>query len=102
MQDKANSLNRDVPVMVDDYTRFDYASVVSANEFKYHYTLLQQSAVSIDTIAFKTEMKTKIIASLNKNTAMDYFRKHKVTLQYQYRDNDNVPIAIIEISPGEY
>ena len=43
LQEMAIGLNESVPVMLDQYTRFEGASVMSGNIFQYRYTVLNTS-----------------------------------------------------------
>jgi hypothetical protein len=89
LKDMANELNKKCPIMVDNVTRLDSASIPNDNTFQYNYTL----SISKEDSIYKGESIKQFIKSnaqknLNKNPEMNYMRDNLVSLKYTYKDKN--------------
>lgn len=98
----AEELNKDCPVMLDQETRLDSASVPSENNFMYHYTLVNWVKDSIDANAFKSAMEPIILESVKTNPEMKIYRENKTTMAYSYYDRNGNFLTEIKITADQY
>lgn len=98
----AEELNEDCPVMLDQETRLDSASVPSENNFMYHYTLVNWVKDSIDANAFRSVMEPIILESVKTNPEMQIYREHKTTMSYSYYDMNGNFLTEIEVTADQY
>ena len=102
LQRAAEDLNKGLPRMVDNSTRFAAATAGPGLKFSYVYTLLHASEKHPDGAAFKQGMRTKLIATYRGNPKMKNYREHNVELVYRYRDEAGAPFCEIAISPKDF
>ena len=101
LKEEAKRINNKTPVQIDEETRLDSVVATSESSFDYFYTLIYKSdSVNKDTIA--KYVKPTIVAKLKTNPEMDYFREHKITLNYHYYGYDGLPAVTINITPELY
>jgi hypothetical protein len=89
LKDMANELNKKCPIMVDNVTRLDSASIPNDSTFQYNYTL----SISKEDSIYKGESIKQFIKSnaqknLDENPEMNYMRDNLVSLKYTYKDKN--------------
>lgn len=98
----AVELNESTPVMLDQYTRFDKASVVSGNMFQYQYTVLNtENPDSLVDIGLQS-LRENIRHEFSTNPQLAVFKENNVVLEYVYKDNNDRTIRTLRIDPEEY
>lgn len=98
-------LNKDMPMMIDEYTRLDSMSSTPGRIANYHYSLVQHDVDFVtpeDISTFDAQMKEELISNIKNNPDMDTFRKHDVILKYYYNDGNGKYFSMVEILPEEY
>jgi hypothetical protein len=102
LQQEATMLNASAPVMLNDFVRFDTASVTSGNTFQYRYTVL--NTANPDSLVESSLQNLKESARLVYSTSLEMaiFRENNVTLEYIYSDSAGRMIRTIEINPEDY
>ncbi len=102
MVQTASELNKTYPIMVDQYTRLDNAVALPDNKFQYNYTLvdLTKSEVNLDTI--KKYVDPEIINNVRTDPGMKFFRDHKITLIYSYKDKNGEFVYKLLVTPQMY
>jgi uncharacterized protein YcfL len=102
LQQEAAMLNESAPVMLNDFVRFDAASVTPDNTFQYQYTVLNTS--NPDSLVESSLQNLKESARIVYSTSfeMAIFRENNVTLEYIYSDESGRVIRTIEINPEDY
>jgi hypothetical protein len=90
LEDMATALNKKCPVMVDNITRLDSASIPNDTTFQYNYTL----SISKEDSIYKQESTKQLIKSnaqknLDANPDMKYLRDNFVSLKYSYKDRND-------------
>jgi hypothetical protein len=90
LEDMATALNKKCPVMVDNITRLDSASIPNDTTFQYNYTL----SISKEDSIYKQESTKQLIKSnaqknLDSNPDMKYLRDNFVSLKYSYKDRND-------------
>ena len=93
LKDAAQELNEISPQQIDQDTRLDSASTVSDKIFKYHYTLLNLEKSEINSEEFNNYMKPNLTKSVKTSSDLKEFRKHKITMSYNYFDKNGEFIA---------
>lgn len=102
LNEMANDLNESVPVMLDQYTRFDGASVTPENIFRYHYTVLNTTNPDSLVANGLKSLKADIQMELSTNPQLQVFKQNNVVLEYVYMDEENRIIRSLQIHPEDY
>lgn len=98
----AVELNESTPVMLDQYTRFDKASVVPGNMFQYQYTVLNtENPDSLVEIGLQS-LRENIRNEFSTNPQLAVFKENNVVLEYVYKDKNDRTIRTLRIDPEEY
>lgn len=98
----ATELNESAPVMLDQFTRFEEASVSSDNIFRYHYTVLHTHNPDSLLENRLQSLRENILSLLSTNADLRIFRENDVTIEYIYSDEDHRNIRTIRINPEDY
>src|SRR5438045_1555758 len=80
--EKAIEINSTSPVMIDENTRFDFASALAGNKLQYNFTLVNAMLGAVDTNAVKEFLKPNILKYAKTNPEMEFVRKKNTTLFY--------------------
>lgn len=102
LEEMAVNLNESAPVMLDQYTRFEEASVVQGNVFRYRYTVLNIS--NPDSLVEKglQSLKENIGKEFSSNADLRIFKENNVTMEYVYNDEAGRTIRSLQIGPEDY
>lgn len=98
----ATELNESAPVMLDQYTRFEKATVTPRNVFRYHYSVMNSN--NPDSLLEKrsqTLMKN-IKTMFSTNADLRIFTENDVVIEYIYADENNNKLRTIRINPEDY
>ncbi len=96
----AEAINTRTPYEFNRGLRMDSAKAISAKEFKYYYTLLNNPNTSSGN--FIQSSKPQIISSLKGAASSSEFRNDEITIIYSYHKADGSKFAEFEVSPAEY
>lgn len=98
----ANELNKNCPMMVDQFTRLDNSHVLPNKTLQYNYTLveIEKSEFNLDTI--RKYVEPNIISNVRTNPDMKYLRANNITFNYNYRDKNGEFVWKLEITPDMY
>ena len=88
--------------MIDKETRLDNALAIKGNIFQYNYTLLNILKDSMDIELYKASVEPSIINNVITNPDLETFRKNKITLIYNFKDEQNNHITRIIVDPKKY
>ena len=102
LNEMASNLNEYTPVMLDQYTRFNEATVSSDNIFTYHYTVLNTENPDSLICEVESVLKTNIKNEISTNPELAYFKQNNVVLEYVYNDDNNQTIRLIRVNPEDY
>ena len=94
--------NKNCPMMVDQYTRFDNAEALPGKIIQYNYTLvdLNKSEVNLDTV--KKYVEPGIINNIKTNPDMKIYRDNNTTFIYYYKDKNGVFVYKFPVTPDMY
>ncbi len=98
----AADLNVSAPVMLDQYTRFDFAEVDDDNVFRYNYTVLNSSNPDSLIQIVSANLKEKIKREFSTNPQLLFFKENNVRLEYVYKDEGNQVVSLLHINPEDY
>lgn len=98
----ASELNKTCPIMADQYTRLDNAVALPDNVFQYNYTIVTNDKSEINTDTVKKYMEPGIINNIRTSPSLKFFREHKTTLVYSYRDKNGAFAWKITVTPDMY
>lgn len=100
LMEASNSLNENLPRMVDKSTRLDNTLGVSG-KFFYNYTLVDAAASEFDIPALEKAMRPIVINGACSSTEMKLIFQDGVTVIYNYRGNDGVFMIKYTVTPSE-
>lgn len=102
LEDAASTLNKQVPMQVDQYTRLDSAASKGKTNFMYYYTLLElkKSEVNLDTV--NKYLKPGIIENVKNSPDLKVFREKDIIMDYIYYDKNGSFILEISVTPELY
>jgi hypothetical protein len=98
----ANTINLDLPQIINDETRFDYTEALPKNKFGFYYTLLLETYGEIDIENFKSYIKPNLIKNSKTNGELNNFNKLKIPFVYFFRDKFGKELINIEVTYNEY
>ena len=102
LKEMAVELNASSPVMLDQYTRFEEASVTAENVFRYHYTVMNctnpDSLLEVRSLALLKNIKTMF----STNNDLRIFTENDVVIEYIYTDEHHTNIRTLRINPEDY
>jgi len=98
----ADTLNANLPMMLDKETRFDATFPGPGNRFTYIYTLLNYSKADVDPEVLRRNIQPQILANYKSHPEMKSFRDHDVELHYQYKDKSGIFMLEIVVSPKDF
>ena len=102
LTEMASNLNESAPVMLDDFTRFDKATVTNDNVFQYNYTVLNtQNPDSLIKVVENSLIKN-IKLEFNTNPQLIFFKENNISIDYVYNDENNQVIRRIQIDSSNY
>ncbi|MGE5394307.1 MAG: zinc ribbon domain-containing protein [Candidatus Saccharibacteria bacterium] len=102
LETTVKQINNNCPVMVDQYTRLDSASLVSNTEIQYNYTLINTVLEEVNQDTVKKYVMPKIINNVKSSPDLKAFRDLKTTLIYSYRDKNGLAIIKFPVTPEMY
>lgn len=96
------ALNKECPMIIDQYTRLDHTEALPNKTIKYNYTLveMEKSEVQIDTI--RKYVEPAIIENIRNNADMKAYRNNKTTFVYSYKDKNGVFVYEFKATPDVY
>ena len=102
LTEMASNLNESAPVMLDDFTRFNNATVTSDNVFQYNYTVL--NIQNPDSLIKEVEISLieNIKHEFNTNPQLRFFKENNVSIEYVYNDENRELIRRIQIDSSNY
>ncbi|HMP82922.1 MAG TPA: hypothetical protein PKA41_09505 [Verrucomicrobiota bacterium] len=98
----ADTLNKNLPMSVDQETRWDSTLAGPGNRFTYIYTLVNRTKDGLDVPSFIRAIRPGIISGYKTSDEMKTFRKHNVNLHYQYKDKNGEFVVEIVVSPTDF
>lgn len=98
----ALNLNESAPVMLDQYTRFEEASVTPQNIFRYRYTVLNTTNPDSLVENGLRSLRENIGREFSLNPDLRIFKENKVTIEYVYNDEEGRTIRSLQITPEDY
>lgn len=98
----AAELNESAPVSLDQYTRFEEASVTTDNVFRYHYRVMNINNPDSLLENRVEELMKSIKTMFSTNADLRIFTENDVVIEYIYTDENNSNIRTITINPEDY
>lgn len=102
METAVKEVNKNCPMMVDQYTRLDSASVISENSMQYNYTLIDTELADVNQDTVKKYVFPEIINNVKSSPDLKVFRDLKTTFIYSYRDKNGLAILKFPVTPEMY
>lgn len=102
LNEMAADLNESAPVMLDQYTRFDGASVSTGNIFQYRYTVLNTTNPDSLVESGVQALQDNIRNEFSTNPQLRVFKENKVVIEYVYMDEHNRTVRSLQVNPEDY
>lgn len=102
LETAVSEVNKKCPMMVDQYTRLDSASVVPDNSMQYNYTLINTELGEVNQDTVKKYVFPEIIKNVKTSPELKVFRDLKTTFIYSYRDKNGLAILKFPVTPEMY
>ncbi len=99
LTEQAEELNKSLPKMLDDNTRFEDVTVFGT-EIYYRHTVVNQSIDQLDQEAFQKIMHMKLINNQCQNNDIIALLQRGVKYRYNYFGNKGALISTVVISKG--
>lgn len=98
----ASEFNKHCPFMADAETRVDNAVAGPNHTIIYNYTLVNLKVADLDTNLFRENIIPNIVSNARTSPEMKDFRKHRVTMMYNYRDKNGAFVYKATVTPEMY
>ncbi|NLX67389.1 MAG: hypothetical protein GXZ19_11615 [Bacteroidales bacterium] len=102
LEEMAANLNESTPVMLDQFTRFEEASVMEGNKFRYRYTVLNTSNADSLVEQGMHSLKRNIGKEFSSNPDLRIFKENNVVIEYVYNDESGRTIRSLLFVPEDY
>ncbi|MDB4534690.1 hypothetical protein N9242_07450 [Vicingaceae bacterium] len=102
LKNAALELNKQTPMIVDQFSRLDSASTIGKTNFIYYYTLaeIEKSEVNLDTV--NKYIRPNIIENVKNSPDLKFYRDNNITLDYKYYDKNGKFALEISVTPEIY
>ena len=97
----SNEINKKCPYMLDSETQLNDTGAYRKT-FYYYCTLIKYGISEVDAKYLIYKLKPALLSGIKTNPDMKYFREHKVTIIYYYRDKSGNHIVSFRFSPQDY
>jgi hypothetical protein len=103
LQEAALAVNRKAPIQVDALTRLEGATAGPGKNFRYTYTVLDQSnrLLNLNSSRLRTMMEPTVHQGFCTSDSMKHMRSNGVTVIYEYHDEGGRLIGSIAVSPSD-
>ncbi|MGF6936994.1 hypothetical protein OKW41_006156 [Paraburkholderia sp. UCT70] len=95
-----NEINKNTPMMLDKITRLD-TTIGLHHQFTYVYTTVGYKGADIPRDAFVAQLRPYLVNGLCTGDAMKVFRDNNIPVNYSYKGEDGVAIAVITITNSD-
>lgn len=95
-----DEINRNLPMMVDQFTRLDSTAALPQRKVLYKYTILNVDPLP-DRDTLVGTMRPKMINNYKTSQNMADMRKMRVTLVYAYANDKGNELARFELGPQD-
>lgn len=102
LTEMAFNLNESTPVMLDNFTRFDNATVTDENIFQYNYTVLNTQNPDSLIKEVESSLRDNIRQEFRTNPQLLFFKENNVSIEYVYNDENKKVIRRIQIDSSNY
>jgi hypothetical protein len=93
-------MNRNLPLMVDEFTRLDSTTALPDRKLLYKYTLVNLQTLP-DPQTIINSVRPQALANYKQSAEMAELRRIETTLVYTYCDEQGAEVARFEIGPGD-
>ena len=97
----ANAMNRVLPMMVDNNTRWDSSYAGPGKSLSYNYTLVNYSAANIDGTVFAKNARGLLTKTICNEPSTAIFPQEGVLLNFNYYDKTRNLIARVKVEPAD-
>lgn len=95
-------LNESCPVMVDEDTRLDNATVLPGNIFQYNYTMINSVRDEINIPELENYLEPLLVDNVKTNPDLKIYRDNNITMIYHYKDKFGEAVMKILVTPEKY
>lgn len=98
----SDTLNKNLPMMVDQVTRLDSTFPGPGKVLNYKYTLVGMKRADLDVENVKKRIAPMVTQNYRTSPAMEDLRKLSAVLKYHYYDEAGVFAFAIEVDPATF
>jgi hypothetical protein len=95
-------INSGLPEFVDEETRLDSVTLVSAKNISFNYTIVNYLKKDVDAKKFQLLLRPGILDVIKNQKQLEELRGNKITFTYSYVDKNNAFLFNIVITPEDY
>lgn len=102
IEQTAQQINQQCPVMLDAETRLDSATTDSDKILRCFSTMINMNEGDVDVESFKEKIYANVLSLIRTSPQLKGIREESGTIEYEYRYKNGRQICIITISPEDY
>lgn len=84
----AKEINKKCPIITDENTRMDSATVFNEYMITYHYTIHTINNKDVDITKFKNSLQTTMNEKYKTDPQLAIYRDNKIAIAYDYKDKN--------------
>lgn len=102
LKEVALDLNKQTPMLIDEYVRLDSAGSKGKTNIIYYYTLFDMEKSEVDLDTMNKYIRPGIIENVKTHPDLKVFRDNKITMDYNYYDRNGDFVTEISVTPELY
>jgi hypothetical protein len=95
LQNESNEVNKTLPVVVDEVTRFDYTKVIHDKYFVYHYTIIAKGRTIFDDAQGFIDTSNAQIAAACQDKGVLVWLARGAVFVFEYQRDKEKPVTIV-------
>ncbi len=92
--ERSGQLNRDLPKLLDQQTRFEHAEVVNYG-MRFVYALIAVDRFQHDAMALRRQVEDYLLNSFCHSKNMQFYRSRADFVEYLYQDRNNINLFTV-------
>jgi hypothetical protein len=98
---QADTFNKKLPVKLDEDTVWEMCRAGPGKLFTYTYKLHNYASNELDRVMFLENIRHSLLKNYCDGDAMKGYRTNGITVEYEYKGNDDGTIGFVFLSPRE-
>ncbi len=102
LQESVERMNKNYPMMIDEYTRIDEVTIPSDKTIQYNYTLVSLTKEEFNKGEIQEQIEPFIINGVKSDPQMKELRDKGITFIYFYQDKNGEFAYQFRVTPEMY